>query len=291
MMLDEVCDKAAQFELDGRPELAVQLYEAVLQSKPAHAAANHGVGMLKVHSQQPAESLPYLLAAVQGQPKLQDYWMDYLEALLAAGLAHEAGETLALGRQHGLAGARVEDFAKRLAAALTPPKRQTIPRWERREPAPLEDPCMDLLHAMLAELKLGQFDQALGVARTLTQCFPDQGLGWKMLGFLLWRDGKSKDALVPMQMAARLLPLDAEVYRNLGQVLVNLKGIDAAEPCLLHALELDPSDARHTTRSAACTFCRTASPTRSAASAFLPPCDQTACRRRTSRRDPICCSC
>ena len=265
MTLDEVCDKAAQFQRDGRPELAAQLYEAVLQSKPKHAAANHGVGMLKVQSQHAAESLPYLLAAVQGQPQKHDYWVMYLEALLSAGLGREAGETLALGRQHGLEGAAVESFAARLAASLALPAATTVPPVAIREqplatPAPTTvgraqakrraaggvvrpgtDPSLGLLNSMLAKLERGRFDQALVVARALTQRFPDQGLGWKTLGFLLWRDGLKEEALVPMQTAARLLPRDAEAYSNLGMLLVELQASDAAEPALRHALELDPN--------------------------------------------------
>jgi predicted O-linked N-acetylglucosamine transferase (SPINDLY family) len=273
MTLDEVCDKAREFQRAGRPELAAQLYEAVLQSKPTHAAANHGVGMLKIHAQHAAESLSFLRAAVTGQPQVHGYWIDYLDALLAAGLAREAGETLALGRQQGLAGAAVEEFAQRLTAAELPPapvERMTpaslaqptlatpatatsatsaTPILERRPPVRhatsaarrlREDPSLVPMKKLRALLKRGRTAKALVQARLLTQRFPELAAGWKTLGLLLWDEGLSEEALVPLQTAARLLPKDAETYSCLGRALVKLKAIDAAEPALKHALELDP---------------------------------------------------
>ncbi|MEA3107301.1 MAG: hypothetical protein QOI88_1906 [Gammaproteobacteria bacterium] len=93
------------------------------------AAANHRLGMLNVQARQPAAGLPFLHAALTAHPEIPDYWLGYLEALLQLGKPDSAHQALALGRQYGLSGAAVEEFAARLAAgvATTPATNIDLP--------------------------------------------------------------------------------------------------------------------------------------------------------------------
>ena len=116
--LDADCARAMQLQLAGQLDLAGQIYRTILQAEPQHAAANHCLGMLHVQAQRPAEGLPNLIAALQAKPEMSDYWLGLLEALTLADQLDAARNTLAVGRQHGLAGASVEDFANRLQARL-----------------------------------------------------------------------------------------------------------------------------------------------------------------------------
>ena len=118
--LDDTCARAMNLQLTGQLERAERLYLSILSSDPEHALANHCLGMLKVHLQQPAEGLPYLLSALNTHPELPDYWLGYLEALLGTGQIQETRLALALAREHGLAGAAVDDFTMRLATHPTP---------------------------------------------------------------------------------------------------------------------------------------------------------------------------
>jgi protein O-GlcNAc transferase len=215
--LDDACGKAMTLQLAGQVDQAAQLYRTILQAEPTHAAANHCLGMLHVQLQRPAEGLPYLLAALNEQPELPDYWLGYLETLLLAGQNDVAAETLALARQHGLSGAAVEEFAARLT---------------RRQD--------DLLVALVRNRR---FADALALARSMTQRFPDHGLGWKILGVLLGADGNTGDALAAMQTSIRLCPKDAEAHSNLGTLLTHLQRYAEAETCHQRALEIDPASA------------------------------------------------
>ena len=112
------CSRAMQLQLGGQAALADQLYREVLRAEPLHAMANHCMGLLQVQLQRHEAALPYLAAALNAKPEAADYWLGYLEALLLARRLEEADETLALAMHHGLAGAAVADFARRLAARL-----------------------------------------------------------------------------------------------------------------------------------------------------------------------------
>jgi protein O-GlcNAc transferase len=95
--------------------------------------------------------------------------------------------------------------------------------------------------ALLTLLTEGNTGAALALARGLTQRFAERGLGWKVLGALLWAQGRTAESLAAMQNSLRLLPRDAEAHSNLGLSLAMLERFDEAEICLRRALQIDPN--------------------------------------------------
>lgn len=252
--LNESCAQAVTRQLAGELDLAAQMYRAILQTEPQHAAANHCLGMLLVQSKRPSEGLAYLIAALATDPQVADYWLGYLEALLLAGQTDEAKNTLALARQHGLQGAAVENFAARLSVKLLPPSTpMSAPSISL--PAANPPPTGEVVRAerrrasrgankletqVLAQVKERNFAAAHLSAGTLTRRFPGRGLGWKVLGALLAADGRMDEALSAVQEAARLLPGDAEVFCNLGVMFSKLKRFEEAEASLQEAVSINP---------------------------------------------------
>jgi len=233
--LDDICGNAMKQQVAGRLDQAERLYREILQVEPRHAAANYCVGMLSVQLRRPLDALPHLLAALEVNPELPDYWLGYLEALLLAGQIDDAAASLALGRQHGLSGAAVEEFARRLAAHA--PQLKKAPRADLRREQRLIRERESMLNTLL---KQGRFAEGLALARTLTEHSPERGLGWKTLGALLFTQGSLSDAAAAMQTAAKLMPRDAEAHRNLGTIFNKLERYDEAEVSLHKALEIDP---------------------------------------------------
>jgi predicted O-linked N-acetylglucosamine transferase (SPINDLY family) len=234
-------------QIAGRLELAEQLYREILRTEPKHAAANHCIGMLQLQLRQPVVGIPYLLTALEANPQSPDYWLGYLEALLASGRTEEARNGLTLGRQHGLEGSGVEAFAQRLATRLQQPAAEPnspspagppdLVRAERRRHSRAADRKEG---ALLALLKYGDLAAARRAAQQLTERAPERGLGWKVLGFLLWSEGHHVDGLAAMQLATQLLPGDAEAHTNLGAALTQLERFDDAEISLKLAVDVDP---------------------------------------------------
>jgi predicted O-linked N-acetylglucosamine transferase (SPINDLY family) len=252
--LDDICGNAMKLQVAGRLDHALRLYREILEAEPKHAAANHCIGMLNVQQRRPLDALPYLLAAIEVNPELPDYWLGYLEALFVAGQIDDAEATLALGRQHGLCGTAVEEFAKRLAAHVpqSAVTESAVPPVVR--PEPIEPPqkiaradlrrqqrqIQERENTLNAMLKQGRFTEGLALARTLTEHFPERGAGWKTLAAMLFTQGSVDDAAAAMRTAAKLMPRDAETHRNLGTILNKLERYDEAETSLRRALEIDP---------------------------------------------------
>lgn len=119
--LETACAKGIELQLAGQLDLAADIYHAILEAAPDHAAAHYCLGMLCVQSKRPAEGLPHLKAALQAHIEVTDYWLGYLEALLLAGHTHVARNILALARRQRIEEAALEDFARRLEKHNIPP--------------------------------------------------------------------------------------------------------------------------------------------------------------------------
>src|SRR5258706_12868175 len=99
---------------------AEPLYRAVLAEQPAHAEANHGLGMLLAQRGSDAESLPLFQAALKSQPGVGQYWLSYASALLSTGHPRQAQMVLSRGQQRGLAGPMVDALLENAQTALQP---------------------------------------------------------------------------------------------------------------------------------------------------------------------------
>jgi predicted O-linked N-acetylglucosamine transferase (SPINDLY family) len=247
--LDEACGKAMNLQLGGRLDLAERLYRTILQERPSHAVANHCLGMVQVQLRRPAEGLPFLLTALNSHPEIPEYWLGYLEALFQNGQIGLAQETLALAQQHGLAGKAVEDFASRLRIALRPPAPEPVTPTARgnatsskathgrhRNEMRILRKQDEELTSLLAQKR---HDEAVALARAITERFPEHGLGWKRLGALLWWKGLADEALIPMEHSVRLLSRDAEAHSNFGLALLMGKRRSEAMNFLRRAIEID----------------------------------------------------
>jgi predicted O-linked N-acetylglucosamine transferase (SPINDLY family) len=232
----------------GRLDHAEQLYREVLDSAPRHAAANHGIGLLRLHANKPQEGLPHLLTALEQAAEIPDYWLGYLEALLAVGNLAEAAATLKLGCEHGLAGAAVDDFARRLAAKSAPTAAQSIApaplvHADRAERRRNQQRARARERELMGLLRQGNFSGAKSLAEQMTVEFPEHSLGWKTLGALLWAEDKKAEALEALRRAVDLAPDDAEARSNLGVSLTKVELYREAEQHLRAALRLNPNDA------------------------------------------------
>ena len=115
--LQTTLQMATSHHLAGQIAQAAQLYRAVLQALPEQPQANHGLGLLLLETERPAEALPHLEAALAAKPESELYWLGYIDALAQNGQSELARERLAFARQHGLEGDAANALAARLSAA------------------------------------------------------------------------------------------------------------------------------------------------------------------------------
>jgi protein O-GlcNAc transferase len=87
----------------------------------------------------------------------------------------------------------------------------------------------------------GLYEQVEPKARKLTRQFPQHPFGWSMLGAVLRAGNRNAEALLPMQTAVALLPVDANLHANLGNLFRDLAQPAQAAECYRRALALKPT--------------------------------------------------
>lgn len=217
-----------------RLQEAERLYRSVLQDEPGNPVANHNLGDLLLRKQGVVAALPHFLAALEAEPTHGRYWVSYIDALIRAGRADEARDTLEFGRQHGLHGDDIEALASRCA------ERVANEATRGRQPSHGQPPVDDI-HATVRLFDAGSFAEAAIHARTMTRRFPTHFFGWKVLGSALKNMGRHEEALQSMQQAVALAPRDAEAHNNLGAALHDLGRLEEAEASYRKALEIAPN--------------------------------------------------
>ena len=66
----------------GKLEEAERLYRAILQSQPLHPDANHNLGVIAVSVNKADVALPLFKAALEANPKIEQFWLSYIDALI-----------------------------------------------------------------------------------------------------------------------------------------------------------------------------------------------------------------
>lgn len=95
------------------------------------------------------------------------------------------------------------------------------------------------LQQLFALFNARRYTEMEQLARALLRLYPGAGMGWKSLAVALQVQGK--DALAALQRAAALLPADAELPSNLGNILSDAGRFEEAIVSYRRALAIQPA--------------------------------------------------
>ena len=102
-------------------------------------------------------------------------------------------------------------------------------------------PSQQEINALVSLFNQQRYIEVELLARSMTEKFPRNWIGWNVLGMVFNLMGRSADALAPLQNAAALSPGNDEVHFNLGITLQNLDRLDEAEASYRRALQIKPN--------------------------------------------------
>ncbi|MGK5049141.1 tetratricopeptide repeat protein [Janthinobacterium sp. GB4P2] len=176
---------------------AETLYMAILHKEPAHAIANHNMGLLAGQLGYPAEALLYLAAAHAAAPAEVEFCVSYTQALHRNGKAKDALDVLTAAMTRG----GDNDALRSLHAQIQATS-------EDEQPSEVE------AEHIFALYQAGQYVELEAASRAVVTRYPRSGFAWSVLGTALQVQGK--DALGTLQTAVELAPHDAQAHGNLG---------------------------------------------------------------------------
>ena len=213
---------------EGKLQDAERLYRAILQSQPTHPNANHNLGVLAVSVNKTEAALPLFKAALEANPKIEQFWLSYIDALIKEQQFENAELIIEQAKKQGLDEEKLNIIKAQLA-----PLNEAVN-------ANSENPSQEQLSSLLEYYQNGRFNDAKNLAVSITNGYPKHQFGWKVLGAVLKQTGKVIDSLTAMQKSVKLAPQDAEAHSNLGVTLQELGRFDEAEARCRQAIALKP---------------------------------------------------
>ena len=227
LTIEQALQQGIAAHKEGKLQDAERLYRAILQSQPTHPDANHNLGIIAVSVNQAEAALPLFKTALEANPKIEQFWLSYLDALIKVQQFEQAKQALLDANKAGV----VTETLDRIGEQL-------MPSGDGKTPSQAQ------LSSLSECYKSGQYDIAEQFALLLTQEFPSHQFGWKILGALYGQTGRNSEAVNANQTAVELSPQDAEAHYNLGNTLKELGRLDEAEASYTQAIALEPGYAK-----------------------------------------------
>jgi len=228
LTIEQVLQQGIAAHKEGKLQDAERLYRAILQSQPSHPDANHNLGLLAVSVNKAEAALPLFKNALEANPRIEQFWLSYIDALIKEKQFDNAKEILEQGKKEGVDAGKLNS----LKAQIVP-----IPQTENANSA---SPSQKQLDSLLEDYQNGRFNEAEKLAVSLTQEFPKHQFGWKVLGAVLGQTDRKSEAVDANQKAVQLFPQDAVAHSNLGVTLKALGRLDEAEASYTQAIALKP---------------------------------------------------
>ena len=98
----------------GNLQNAESVYRQVLKVVPAHADANHNLGILLVDLHQSNNALQFLHTALQGNEKVEQFWLSYINALINLDKLDIANEFIEAANKAGFSGPKFVYASERM---------------------------------------------------------------------------------------------------------------------------------------------------------------------------------
>jgi len=83
--IDQALKKGIEAHKAGNAQEADRYYTAILKNQPGHPDANHNMGVLAVNIGKEEESIFFFKKALETNPKITQFWLSYLNALIKLG--------------------------------------------------------------------------------------------------------------------------------------------------------------------------------------------------------------
>ena len=228
LTIEQALQQGVSAHQDGKFQEAERLYRSILQSQPLHPDANHNLGVLAVSGNKVDAALPLFKTALEANPKIEQFWLSYIDALIKKKWFEDAKQILEQGKKLGFSKEKLNSLEAQLISI------NEIENVSRLSPSQQQ------LNNLLDYYQTGRFDNAEKLAVSITQQFPKHQFGWKVLGLILGQTGRNNEAENACQKVVELSPQDADAHLNLGVTLNALGRLDEAEISYTQAIGLKP---------------------------------------------------
>ena len=261
LTIEQALQQSVAAHKEGKLQDAERLYRVILQSQPLHPDANHNLGVIAVSVNKAEAALPLFKAALEANPKIEQFWLSYIDALIKEKHFDNAKQVIEQAKKQGVDQDKLNSLEELLLQLTQAPKpklpeqrkslsfsekrkklaEQKKRKKEARKQSGITSPPKKQLSSLLEYYQNGRFNDAENLAVSITKEFPKHQFGWKVLGAVLNQLGRIPESVVAKKKAVKLTPNDSEAHNNLGISLEELGILDEAEASYRQAIVLNPN--------------------------------------------------
>ena len=122
LTIEQALQQGVTAHKEGKLQDAERLYRAILQSQPHHADANHNLGVLAVSLNKADAALPLFKTALEANPKIEQFWLSYIDALIKVKQFDNAKQVLEQAKKQGVDADRLNSLEELLMQLTQAPK-------------------------------------------------------------------------------------------------------------------------------------------------------------------------
>ena len=262
LSLGELLKKGVEAHKAGQLQEAQRLYTTIINVQPNHADANHNMGVLAVGVGKIQASLPFFKAATAANPKIVQFWLSYINALIKLDRTADALILFELAKKYGAKGETFNLLEQRLSTRSkntkdpSPEKMQSIINiYTQGLLKKALSECNKMLktfpHSVIlynilgaSQVGLRQFDAAIVSYKKALKIKPDYAEAYYNMGIALDNKDDQEASIKSYEQAIKFNPQYADAYNNMG-LAMNHKGFhDAAIASYKKAISINPDDAQ-----------------------------------------------
>ena len=224
LTIEQALQQGLAFHKAGKLKEAEGVYRAILQAQPGHPDVNHNLAVLLISAKRTDEALTLFKAALQSNPKTEQFWLSYLNALITTGNVGIAKQVLKNAEKQGFSGEKFHPLREKLI---------------QKKDTEAASPSQQQLNELVQHYQSRRYEEAQNIAEAITEQFPNHQFSWKVLGAVLKQTGRLSESLIVSEKAVALVPQDAEAHISLASTLKELGRSEEAEASYRQAISLN----------------------------------------------------
>ena len=227
LTINQALKKGVEAHKNGRFKEADQYYTAILSAQPKHSDANHNMGLLATDIGKVHKALPFFKIALKANPKVTQFWLSYIDALLKLGRMTDAKALFDKAKSKGLKGDGLEQLRERLNTYAC-------------KVSNIHEPLKNQLQPIINLYNQRQYQEALNQASELLKQFPNYVVLLNAIGSINENLGNLEESIAAYKKALSIEPNYAETYYKMGNALKQQGKIDEALKAYKKALTIKP---------------------------------------------------
>ena len=247
LTIEQALQQGVTAHKEGKLQEAERLYRAILQSQPAHPDASHNLGVIAVSVNKADAALPLFKAALEANPKIEQFWLSNIDALIKTEKVDDARQALADAHQAGVTAAKLQVFEEQLEFELFPSSKMRKPEFGNQLQSHQDElsPAIELREA-------GKYKEAQRWLSSVIQHDSRNAEALSLLSQVLLLDKKDAEAERVLTSASSINSDLPSVYRNQSRLLLKQsKNAEALEMAYLGCRQ-SPEDSESLLVLAAC---------------------------------------